>query len=336
MPIIFTEGLEPNFPNDSFGSEKQHVKSIYDLLDGGTSYSNPLEPALSNLVSSIDTVTTQLETDDNTAESEKPTLDGYTITPTDPLTGQPEIDPLTGEPITNLPDGWSAAGFTASDISSIISAINGYQSENQLIRTNLATLKTFITTPDDTFKLHNDLLSGVRQVPPPNNEKPNVSSLMGLVSSITSLENSFGIPFTNYLELVFGALFTGDVTISDAQALLDTDPIPTTYASLGVLSQVNADPVTSSPTQIITDINNLLSGSVYATSVLTHKDNFETHITDDTNEYEIVLDKLDRLLETFGISSYFSEPYYKFMYSDVFGSTELKQIITDLDNGDIT
>jgi hypothetical protein len=336
MPITFTEGLTPNFPDDSFGSEKQHVRSIYDLLDGGTSYSNPLEPALSNLVSSIDTVTTQLETDYNIAESEKPTLEGYATTPIDPITGQPEVDPTTGEDLSNLPDGWDAAGFTENDITNIVSAINGYQTENQLITTNLGILKTFITTADDTFKLHNDLLSGVRQVPPPNNIKPNVSSLMGIVSSITSLENSFGIPFTNYLELVFGTLFTGDVTISDAQALLDTDPIPTTYASLGVLSQVDADPNTNSPSQIITDINNLLNGSVYATTVLTHKDTFETHITDDTNEYDIILDKLDRLLEAFGVSGYFSEPYYKFMYSDVFGSTELKQIIIDLDNGDIT
>ena len=331
MPITFTEGLTPDFPDDSFNTQKQHRISIFNLLNGGTAYSNPLGTVLSNLVSSIDTVTAQLQTDSNSAETEKTTLEGFSTVVIDPLTGLP---PVGGG--TNLPAGWAAAGFTESDVTNVISSINSYQSENELIRTNLSILKTFITTADDNFKLHNDLLSGVREDSPPGNIKPNLRSIMGLVSSVTTLENQFGIAFVNYLELTFGTLFTGDVTISNAQALLDTDPIPTTYASLGILSQVEASPYLGSPSQLITDIGNLLGSSTYATTVLTHRDNFQTHITDDTNEYNILVDKLDRLIDSFGISGYISEPYYKFMYTDVFGSEALKQIIIDKDNGDIT
>lgn len=335
MPITFTNGLEPVFSADSFNSEKEHVKRIFVLLENGTAFENILETPLNNLVTRIDLLTTQLETDYNSAEGDKPTLEAYTVIPIDPNTGQQEVDPNTGELVTNLPDGWATAGFIASDISSIVSAINGYQTENQLIRTNLTILKTFITTADDTFKLHNDLLSGVREDPPQANVKPTLRGLMGTVGALHTLENSFGVPFVNYLEKVFGTLFTGDLTISNAQTFLNTNPIPVTYASLNVVTNVNEDPLIETPTTILAGINGLLSGSTYSTTVLTHKDNLQTHITNDTNEYNIVVDKLDRLIQSFGISGHIREDYYKFMYTDVFGSAGIKQIINDRDTGAI-
>lgn len=333
MPITFTSGLEPVFSSDSFNDQKEHVKRIFALLDNETAYVNILQTPLDNLVASIDTLTTELETDYNSAESEKPTLEGFSVIPIDPNTGQQEIDPNTGELVTNLPDGWAAAGFIESDISNIVSSINSYQTANELIRTNLAILKTFITTADDTFKLHNDLLSGVREDPPQANVKPTLRGLMGIVSALHTLENSFGVPFTNHLEKVFGTLFTGDLTINNAQSLLNINPIATTYSSLTVLTRVNEDPFEETPTAIISDINDLLGSSTYATDVLIHRDNFQTHITDDTNEYNIVVDKLDRFVQSFSISGYIDEDYYKFMYTDVFGSQALKQIINDKDTG---
>lgn len=335
MPIIFTEGLKPDFPDNSFDSERESVKSIFTLLDGEDAYINPLEPGLSDLITTIDTIISTLEIDFNTAETERPTLEGFAVVPIDPNTGQVEVDPQTGQDLSNLPEGWAAAGFVESDINTVVSSVNSYQTENQLIRTNLATLKTFITTADDTFKLHNDLLSGLREDSPPGVLKPNQRGLLGLVNSITSLENNFGIPFTNYLEKVFGTLFTGDVTVANAQALLNSN-IPGSYTSLGVLSRVTEDPFEETPTDINNDINGLLSSPTFPADILVQRDNFQTHITDDTNEYNSIVDKLDRSIQAFGIAGYIKDPYYKFMYTDVFGSNELNDIITDLDNGDIT
>ena len=322
MPIIFTDGLTPNLTDATFDTEKEHVKQIFTLLNGGNAYVNVLETPLANLISRIDTLTTELETDANIASAEL----GSASTPDTLL--------FYSDDAANLPDGWTSGGsLTITDMAAIASSVSGYISANNTIRTNLATLKTFINTADDDFKLHNDLLSGVRDSAPNTEAKPNLQSLMSMVSSITSMEHRFGVPFVNYLEKVFGTLFTGDVTISDAQTFLDTNPIPVTYASLGVLSSVQADPYTGSPSGIATSVNDLLGSSTYAATVLTHKDNFQTHITNDTNEYDSLVDKLYRYVKAYGVTGYLNDDYYKFMYTDVFGSAELVQIINDRDNG---
>jgi len=46
MPITFTSGLQPVFSSDSFGSEKEHVKRIFVLLENGTAFENILETPL--------------------------------------------------------------------------------------------------------------------------------------------------------------------------------------------------------------------------------------------------------------------------------------------------
>jgi hypothetical protein len=323
MPITFTNGLTPDFSPNSFNTEREHVKRIFALLDNETAFVNILTTPLSNLIVRIDELTLQLETDANVATAEL-----GDITTTDTLL-------FFGDNIANLPDGWINASppRTIIEMTEITDKITDYITANELIRTNLAILKSFLTTADDTFKLHNDLLSGIREDPPPGNVKPTLRGLMGLVTALNTLENKFGITFTNYLVKVFGTLFTGDVTINNAQTFLNTNPIPTTYASLGVLEGVQVDPYLDDPTDTATSINNLLSGSTYASTILTHRDNFQTHITNDTNEYNIVLDKLDRLVQSLGISGHIGDDYYKFMYTDVFGSTPLKQIISDKDNG---
>lgn len=336
MPIIFTPGLKPELSDTTFGTEKEHVKRIFDLLNSETAYSNILETPLANLVTRIDVLTAELVTDYDIADTEKPTIEGYSVVPIDPVTGQAAVDPITGLPYTNLPEGWDEATYTVSDITDVVSAIDGYLVANELIRTNLAILKIFITTADDTFKLHNDLLSGIREDPPVGVIKPTLRGLMSLVTSLTTLENRFGIPFVNYLEKVFGTLFTGDVTISNAQAFHNISPLPITYASLDVVTRIGADPFEETPTDIISDISGLLGTSTYASTVLVHRDNFQTHITNDTAEYNAIADKLDRLIQSLNISGYISDDYYKFMYTDVFGSDLLKQIIFDKDNGSIT
>ena len=323
MPITFTDGLTPDFPPNSFNTEREHVKRIFALLDNETAFTNILATPLANLVARIDELTSQLEADANVATAEL----GDTTTADTLL--------FFGDNIANLPLGWTTASppRTILEMTEITDNVSNYITANELIRTNLATLKTFLTTPDDTFKLHNDLLSGIREDPPPGNVKPTLRGLMGIVTALTTLENRFGITFVNHLEKVFGTLFTGDVTISNAQTFLNTNPIPTTYASLGVLEGVQVEPYLDEPSETASSIGNLLSGSTYASTVLTHRDNFQTHITNDTNEYNIVLDRLDRLVQSLGISGHIGDDYYKFMYTDVFGSTPLKQIISDKDNG---
>ena len=323
MPIIFTDGLKPVFPPNSFDTEKEHRKRIFALLDDETAFVNILATPLANLVARIDELITQLETDANVATAEL----GNTTTAGTLL--------FFADDIANLPDGWTTATppRTVQEMAEITNKVSEYITANELIRTNLTILKTFLTTPDDTFKLHNDLLSGVREDPPPGNVKPTLRGLMGIVTALNTLENTFGITFTNYLEKVFGTLFTGDVTISNAQTFLNTNPIPTTYSSLGVLGGVQEDPYLDSPSDTATSVGNLLGGSTYASTVLTHRDNFQTHITNDTNEYNIVVDKLDRIVQSLGISAHIDDDYYKFMYTDVFGSTPLKQIINDKDRG---
>ena len=65
MPIIFTDGLTPNLTDATFDTEKEHVKQIFTLLDNENAYVNVLETPLINLISRIDTLTTELETDAN-------------------------------------------------------------------------------------------------------------------------------------------------------------------------------------------------------------------------------------------------------------------------------
>ena len=56
MPITFTAGLTPTFPENSFGSEKTHVKQLGADLIAGTAFKNPLAGTLTTLVARIDIV----------------------------------------------------------------------------------------------------------------------------------------------------------------------------------------------------------------------------------------------------------------------------------------
>lgn len=326
MTITYTN-IKPTFPPNSFDSEKEHVKQISASLTAGSAFASPIATELAAVVTRIDELTAQLESDANTATAEL----GDTTTEDTLL--------FFGDASANLPDSWTAATppLVEADMLTISDVIPAYITANELIRTNLATLKTFINTVDiNNFKLHHDLLSGLREDPPQGIVKASQRSVMGLVTAIQTLENKNGIAFTNYFPPLFGVLFTGDITIANAQTFLDTNPIPTTYASLDIVTRVQVDPFIEVPADIAAEISGLISGTTYATTVLTHKDNFNTHITDDTAQYNIVVDKLDRAVQALNISSHISDDYTKFMYTNVFGSAAIKEIITKKDNGTIT
>ena len=340
MPIIFTEGLEPTLPEASFDSELQHVKLLFSEVNTGDAYVNPLQAGVTNLVTKIDSRSSELASVKSSIEADISSLQAFTNVNIDPNTGQPEVDPNTGLPITSLPECWTNAGHTSADIDTIISALNGIVSNIDTARnTILPDLKTEINTVDiDNFKLHMDLLSGVRPQPPANIEKPNNPVLMGLVRGVTEIENRFGIAFVNYLQLAFESLFLGDLTIANTQTDLDVEPFVGTYSTTDVVNRVSTCPVGNFlPTLIVSDINTFGAPlSQWNTDVAVNKPIFQQHVTDDTAEYDSLVDKLERYVQAYNISNYIQEPYYAFMYTDVFGSASVNNIINQLQAGEIT
>ena len=319
MPITFTTGLTPTFPEGSFGSEKEHVKRLGTELVGFTAFVNPLATVLAALITQIDATNTILDTDIAVANSEATTLQGY-------------ID-------GSLPNGWANASspgpYDDGDMASVKVGIEAYVTRATASKANNTIFKNFLTVVDvDNFKLHNDLLCGLRLSPPPAIIKPTLNGLMGLTRAITDIENNFGVTFTNYLVPLFDTLFTGDTTIAAAKAHMDTTPIPTTYDSLDIVTLVNADPFTSTPAAI----EQLIGGitfSTYDAVVDTHQTAFQTHITNDMAQYDLVVAKLSSYVQAYQISGHIQDPYYAFMYTDVFGSASVNDIITLLQNGDI-
>jgi hypothetical protein len=149
------------------------------------------------------------------------------------------------------------------------------------------------------------------------------------------LENNHGITFTNYLPGLFGALFTGDTTIAAAKAHMDTNPLPTSFDSLNIITRVNNNPSQDTPAELEQLMGNI-TFTTYDGLVDTHQAAFQTHITNDMAYYNMVLAKIKAYVQAYSISGHIQDPYYRFMYTDVFGHADIQQIITDLANGDIT
>ena len=318
MPITFTSGLVPTFPPDSFGSEKTHVKQLGVDLIAGTAFKNPLASVLTTMLDRATAVSVLLVIDAAVATSEAVTMNGY----------------VTGD----LPTGFDTAGYDDADMTSIADAATAYATANNALQNQLTTFKNYFTTVDvDNFKLHNELLCGLDNAPPRDIEKPNLVALIGLARSITDLENNHFIVFTNYLTGLFATLFTGDTTVATAQTFLNTNPIPTTYASLGIVAAVDADPFATTPAALISSIGALSSGmTTYGTNVETHQGHFTTHITTDMAYYYMLVAKGKAYVQAYQVSGHIQDPYYRFMYTDVFGHDDIQQTITDLANGDIT
>jgi len=319
MPITFTAGLTPTFPANSFGSEKTHVKLLGVELVAGSAFLNPLATVLAALVTQIDATNVPLTTDIAVATTEATTVQGY----------------IDGAPGT-LPAGWVAATYTVNDMSATKVGINAYITRATASKTNNTTFKNFLTQVDvDNFRLHNDLLCGLDDAPPPGVDKPSLIALMGLARSITDLENNHGVTFTNYLPGLFGALFTADTTIAAAKAHMDTNPLPTTYASLDILTRVNNAPMQDTPAEL-EQLMGDITFTTYDGLVDTHQAAFQTHITNDMAYYNMVLAKIKAYVQAYQVSGHIQDPFYRFMYTDVFGHADIQQTITDLANGTIT
>ena len=317
MPITFTTGLTPTFPANSFGSEKTHVKQLGADLIAGTAFKNPLASVLTTMLARVDAVSALLTTDAAVATSEAATMNGY----------------VSG----TLPTGF-AVSYSDADMTSIADAATAYATAEDGLQNQLTTFKNYFTTVDvDNFKLHNELLCGLDDAPPTNIEKPNLVALMGIARSITDLENNHGIVFTNYLTGLFGSLFTADTTVATAQTHLNTNPIPTTYASLGIAAAVGADPFATTPSALVSSINAAAAtmGAYGLTLINTHQAAFTAHITTDMAYYRMVLAKIKAYVQAYQISGHIQDPYYRFMYTDVFGHDDIQPTITQFTNGDI-
>jgi len=316
MPITFTSNLEPTFRANSFNSEKTHVKQLGVQLVAGSAFANPLATVLTALVTQIDATNTLLDTDIAVANSEATTAQGY-------------ID-------GTLPAGWSGAGYSDNDMAGVIVGINAYVTRATASKTNKTVFKNFLTQVDvDNFKLHNDLLCGLDDAPPPTIDKPTLSTLMGLANGVSSMENSHGITFTNYLPGLFGALFTGDTTIAAAKAHMDTNPLPTTYDSLNIITRVNNNPSQDTPAELEQLIDDIIF-TTYDGLVDTHQAAFQTHITNDMAYYNTLVGKAKSYVQAYQVSGHIQDPFFRFMYTDVFGASTIQQTITDFADGTIT
>ena len=317
MPITFTSGLTPTFPPDSFGSEKTHVKQLGVDLIAGTAFKNPLATVLTTMLARVDAVKALLVTDAQVATSEAATMNGY----------------VSG----TLPTGF-AVSYVDADMTNIANAATAYAATENGLQNQLTTFKNYFTNVDvDNFKLHNELLCGLDDAPPRDIEKPNLVALIGLARSITDLENNHGIVFTNYLTGLFDTLFTADTTVATAQTHLNTNPIPTTYDSLNIVAAVDANPFATTPAALISSINAAAStmGAYGLTLINTHMAAFTAHITTDMAYYNMLIAKGKAYVQAYQVSGHIQDPYYRFMYTDVFGHDDIQQTITDLANGTI-
>ena len=151
--------------------------------------------------------------------------------------------------------------------------------------------------------------------------------------------------FINHLLGLFGTLFTGDATIATAQAHMDTDPLSAgTYSSLDIIANVTKPYVSSTfgtdPIWNNSQVSPLVSAisvpvTSYAAEQPTILASFYTHITTDMAYYDATTAKLQAYLRSYGVSSHIQDPFYAFMYTDVFGTPEVNAIITQYLNGEI-
>jgi len=332
MPITFTAGLTPTFPTNSFGSAIEYVKQLATALTNGTAFSNPLDAGITALVDRIDVIQASLASEISVSQAQRNTLNGY----------------VSG----TLPTGWtdatadSQSGYLDANMTALANNVGLYYTEVSGLNTKLTTLKNYLSQVDvDNFKLHMELLSGIDDAPPSGVIKPNLNGLMGLAQSITDIENTFGITFTNYLTGLFGTLFTGDVTIAAAQTHMDTGPLSAgTYVGLDVLTNVNKAYVINATGDdrvwnddiVESKLTPLFAPFIaHSAPQAAHLAAFTAHITTDMAYYYTVVDKLKQYIQVYGVSGHIQDPYYRFMYENVFGSSVIQETITKLKNGEI-
>ena len=107
---------------------------------------------------------------------------------------------------------------------------------------------------------------------------------------------------------------------------------------MNIVAAVDANPFATTPAALISSINAAAStmGAYGLTLINTHLAAFTAHITTDMAYYNTLIDKGKAYVQAYQVSGHIQDPYYRFMYTDVFGHDDIQQTITDLANGDIT
>jgi hypothetical protein len=105
---------------------------------------------------------------------------------------------------------------------------------------------------------------------------------------------------------------------------------------LNIVDAVDANPFATTPAALISAIGALSGGmNTYGATVATHQGHFTTHITTDMAYYNTLIDKGKAYVQAYQVSGHIQDPYYRFMYTNVFGHDDIQQTITDLANGTI-
>jgi hypothetical protein len=89
----------------------------------------------------------------------------------------------------------------------------------------------------------------------------------------------------------------------------------------------------------LAELEQLIGGITFTTYdglVDTHQAAFQTHITNDMAYYNTLVGKAKSYVQAYQVSGHIQDPFFRFMYTDVFGASTIQQTITDFADGTIT
>ena len=236
------------------------------------------------------------------------------------------------------PSNWTNAGYNDTDLTNVRNTVVSYETAITSCKADIDSIITSINTTSGTFKQHNERLCGLQAIGT-SPFVPNFSVILNRVNDIEKKKHAYGVPFENYMVKLFGTLFTGDDTIGTATGNILTNPpwsgTPYDLAAYGVQNIISVG--ATAPSAIITVIGGFTT-SVAAYEVLVTANNaaFTAHKTNDEAEYVAAGTFLEESADGRKHSPHWNDPYTKFMYTDVLGSETLKDIVADIDSGNIT
>ena len=283
------------------------------VTNGGTSYAS-----LTSLANRLLLIQTNLGNEINQANSDKIAINAW----------------INGTP----PSNWTNAGYNDTDLTNVYNTVHTYSLACVACKVDVDAIITSINTTSGTFKQHNERLCGLQDIGT-SPFVPDFFFLMMTVQRIETLKNNLGVPFENYTVKLFGTLFTGDDTIGTVTGNILTTPpwsgTPYDLAAYGVQSVISTG--ATAPSAIITVIGGFTTSvSAYETLVTADNAAFTAHKTNDEAEYTSVTTFMNQLSDGQKHNGWWDDPYQKFMYTDVLGSETLKDIVADIDSGNIT
>ena len=283
------------------------------VTNGGTSYAS-----LTSLANRLLLIQTNLGNEINQANTDKNAINAW----------------ING----TAPSNWTNAGYNDTDLTNVYNTVHTYSLACVACKVDVDAIITSINTTSGTFKQHNERLCGLQAIGT-NPFVPDFFNLMMSVVRVEKLKQKMGIPFENYTVKLFGTLFTGDDTIGTVTGNILTTPpwsgTPYDLAAYGVQSVISTG--ATAPSAIITVIGGFTTSvAAYETLVTADNASFTAHKTNDTAEYVAAEAFMNQTVDGQKHNHWWSDPYTKFMYTDVLGSETLKDIVADIDSGNIT